>query len=195
MNATFDQRAQVAACTLHFCTSRPAFAATLVTSCNFSRQYAELIDVPIANEHLDSGCHRLIVGVSLGLASSLQRPQMLEFEHTGWCISIVSHDPSPHKCRLLTFAPNMAVSRHPLGAIWAAHLLAPNKKPRRYCGKIITNTAVPPSTYKTPLAARPCVPPVHWAGYCPATIRCPNRATIKNHSARRSSSRRSRIPQ
>src|SRR5215831_15917135 len=91
----------------------------------------------------------------------------------------------PHKCRLLTFAPNMAVSRHPLGAIWAAHLLAPNKKPRRYCGKIITNTAVPPSTYKTPLAARPCVPPVHWAGYCPATIRCPNRATIKNHSARR----------
>jgi len=103
MNATFDQRAQVAACTLRLCTSRLAFAAPLVTSCNFSRQYAELIDVPIANEHLDSGCHRLIVGVSLGLASSLQRPQMLEFEHTGWCISVVSHDPSPSQMQVSNF--------------------------------------------------------------------------------------------
>src|SRR5215471_17161431 len=112
MNATFDQRAQVAACTLRFRTSRLAFAAPLVTSCNFSRQYAELIDVPIANEHLDSGCHRLIVGVSLGLASSPQRPQMFEFEHTGWCISIVSHDPSP-----LTMQVANLGAKH--GAEWA----------------------------------------------------------------------------
>jgi hypothetical protein len=93
MNATFDQRAQVAACTP---SSRLVFAAPLVASCNFSRQYAELIDVPIANEHLDSGCHCLIVGVSLGLPSSPQKPQMFEFEGTGWYISIASHDPSPH---------------------------------------------------------------------------------------------------
>ena len=31
--------------------------------------------MPIANEHLDSGRHCLIAGVSLGLASSLPRPQ------------------------------------------------------------------------------------------------------------------------
>jgi hypothetical protein len=112
------------------CTSRLTFAAPLVASCNFSRQYAELIDVPIANKHLDSGCHCLIAGVSLGMASSLPRPQMLEFEHGVWCISIVSHGPSPSQCRLLISAPNMAVSGRPLGAIWAAYLFAPNKKPR-----------------------------------------------------------------
>ena len=78
--------------------------------------------MPIANEHLDSGCHCLIAGVWLGLASSLPRPQMLEFEHVGWYISILSHDPSPPQCRLLISAPNMAVSGRPLGAIWAAYL-------------------------------------------------------------------------
>jgi hypothetical protein len=66
----FDQRAQVAACALRFLHRRLAFATPLVASCNFSRQYAELIDVPIANEHLDSGCHCLITGFSLGPASS-----------------------------------------------------------------------------------------------------------------------------
>jgi hypothetical protein len=30
---------------------------------------------------------------------------------------------------MLTFAPNMAVSGHPLGAIWAARSFALNKKP------------------------------------------------------------------
>jgi hypothetical protein len=34
------------------CTSRLAFATPLVASCNFSRHYTDLIDVPIANEHL-----------------------------------------------------------------------------------------------------------------------------------------------
>jgi hypothetical protein len=122
------QRAQIAACTLRFLHGRLAFAAPLVASCNFSRQYAEFIDVPIANEHRDSGCHCLIVGVSLGLASSPQKPQMFEFERTGWCISVVSHDPSPSQCRLLISAPNMAVGGRPLGAIWAAYLFALNKK-------------------------------------------------------------------
>src|SRR6516225_5519070 len=64
------------------CTSRLAFAAPLVASCNFSRQYAELIDVPIADQHLDSRYHRLIAGPSLGLASSQLRPQMFEFAHS-----------------------------------------------------------------------------------------------------------------
>ena len=68
----------------HFvsCTSRLAFPAPLVASCNFSRQYAELIDVPIADQHLDSRYHRLIAGPSLGLASSQLRPQMFEFAHS-----------------------------------------------------------------------------------------------------------------
>jgi hypothetical protein len=57
------------------------FALPLLASCNFSRQYAELIDVPITDEHLDSMCHRLIAGPSLGLASSQLRPQMFEFAH------------------------------------------------------------------------------------------------------------------
>jgi hypothetical protein len=63
------------------CTSRMAFAVALVASCNFSRQYAELIDVPIANKHLDGGCHCLITAFSLGPASSQLRPQMFEFPH------------------------------------------------------------------------------------------------------------------
>ena len=86
--------------------------------------------MPIANKHIDSGCHCLIAGVSLGLASSLPRSQTLEFEHGGCCISIVSDGPSPSQCRLLISAPNMAVSGRPLGAIWAVYLFAPNKKPR-----------------------------------------------------------------
>ena len=86
--------------------------------------------MPIANKHLDSGCHCLIAGVSPGLASSLPRPQMLEFEHGGCCISIVSHGPSPSQCRSPILAPNMAVSGRPLGAIWAVYLFALNKKPR-----------------------------------------------------------------
>jgi hypothetical protein len=85
----------VPACALYFLHQPADFAAPLVASCNFSRQYAELIDVPIANKHLDSGCHCLIAGVPLGLASSLPRSQMLEFEHGGCCISMVSHGPSP----------------------------------------------------------------------------------------------------
>ena len=104
-----------------------AFAVPLVASCNFSRQYAELIDVPIANEHLDSGCHRLIVGVSLGLASSLQRPQMLEFEHTGWCISVVSHDPSPLTMHVANFGAKhggeWAPSRRNLGSLFVCKLI------------------------------------------------------------------------
>jgi hypothetical protein len=123
----FDPRAQYLLARFVSCTSRLTFAAPLVASCNFSRQFAELIDVPIANKHLDSGC---IAGVSLGLASSLPRPQMLEFEHGGCCISIVSHGPSPSQCRSPILAPNMAVSGRPLGAIWAVYLFAPNKKPR-----------------------------------------------------------------
>jgi hypothetical protein len=55
---------------------------------------------------------------------------VFEFERTGWCISIASHDPSPSQCRLLISAPIMAVSGRPLGAIWAAYLFVPNKKPR-----------------------------------------------------------------
>jgi hypothetical protein len=55
---------------------------------------------------------------------------MLEFEHGGCCISIVSHGPSPSQCRSPILAPNMAVSGRPLGAIWAVYLFAPNKKPR-----------------------------------------------------------------
>ena len=113
-----------------------ALKAPLVASSNFSRQYAELIDVPIANEHLDSGCHSLIAGVSLGPASSPLRPQMFEFEHGGWCISIVSHDPSPSQCRLPISAPNMAVSGHPPGAIWALVRSKP-KSPAAIAGHIL----------------------------------------------------------
>src|SRR5262249_3615025 len=89
------------------------------------RQYAELIDVPIPNEHLDRGHYCLIAVVSLGVASLLE-PQMLEL---GDCrIRIVSHDPSPSQCRLSISAPNVAVSGRPLGVIWAGYLSAPNIK-------------------------------------------------------------------
>jgi hypothetical protein len=93
----------------------PRPQASLIARCNFSRQYAELIDVPIANEHLDRGYHCLIVVASLGVASLLES-QTFKLR-LGCCIGIVSHDPSPSQCRMLTFAPNMAVSGHPLGAI------------------------------------------------------------------------------
>src|ERR1700758_1043487 len=82
----------------------PRPQASLIARCNFSRQYAELIDVPIANEHLDRGYHCLIVVASLGVASSLLKSQMLESKRNRWCIGIVSHDPSPSQCTLLTSA-------------------------------------------------------------------------------------------
>ena len=83
--------------------------------------------MPIANEHLDSGCHCLIAGVPLGLASSLPRPQMLEFEHSGLCISIVSHGPFPLTMQVANFGANHGGEWAPS---WAAYLFVPNKKPR-----------------------------------------------------------------
>ena len=69
-----------------------SFSASLVARCDLSRQHAELIDIPIPNEHLDRGHYCLIAVVSLGVASLL-KPQMLEL---GDCrIRIVSHDPFP----------------------------------------------------------------------------------------------------
>ena len=94
----------------------------LVARGNFSRQYAELVDGPIANKLLNRRQYLLIACVSLGVASSLLRSQMFEFEHGGWCISIVSHDRSPSQYRLPISTSNMAVSGRPLGAILAAYL-------------------------------------------------------------------------
>jgi hypothetical protein len=48
----------------------------LVARRNFSRQYAEFIDVPIADEHLDRGYQ--IVGISRTVPPPL-RPQSLYF--------------------------------------------------------------------------------------------------------------------
>src|SRR5262249_6536675 len=99
---------------------RSLFSASLVARRDLSRQYAELIDV-----HLDRGHYCLIAVVSL--VASLLKPQMLGL---GDCrIRIVSHDPSPSQCRLSISAPNMAVSRRPRGAIWAAYLFALNIHP------------------------------------------------------------------
>jgi hypothetical protein len=56
---------------------RSLFSASLVARRDLSRQYAELIDVPIPNGHLDRGHYCLIAVVSLGIASLL-KPQMLE---------------------------------------------------------------------------------------------------------------------
>ena len=73
---------------------------TLVARRNFSRQNAELVDVPIANKHPDRGQYLLIAGVSLGVASSLLRSQTFEIKRHGWRISIVSHDPSPSEMQV-----------------------------------------------------------------------------------------------
>jgi hypothetical protein len=80
--------------------------ALLVVRRDLSRQYAELIDVPIANEHLDR--RYLIVGISRTVAPPL-RPQTFDFEINHRHVSIVSHDPSPSQCRSLSSAPKMAV--------------------------------------------------------------------------------------
>jgi hypothetical protein len=40
---------------------------------DFPRRHAEVIDVPIADDHLDRGCHCLIAIASLGVALPLDR--------------------------------------------------------------------------------------------------------------------------
>ena len=39
--------------------------ALLVARCDFPRRHAELIDVPIADDHLDRGCHFVIAVATL----------------------------------------------------------------------------------------------------------------------------------
>jgi hypothetical protein len=78
--------------------------APLVARRDLSRQYAELIDVPIANEHLDRGY--LVAAISRTVAPPL-RPQSLYFEVDGRHISIVNHDPFP----LTMHAPNFRSNR------------------------------------------------------------------------------------
>jgi hypothetical protein len=98
--------------------------ALLVARCDFPRRHAELIDVPIADDHLDRGCHFLIAVASLGVALPLES-QALKLK-LDCCIGIVSHNPSPSGPP--TFAPNMAVGGRSLGTIWAVYLLTPNKR-------------------------------------------------------------------
>jgi hypothetical protein len=98
--------------------------ALLVARCDFPRRHAELIDVPIADDHLDRGCHFLIAVASLGVALPPES-QALKLK-LDCCIGIVSHDPSPSGPP--TFAPNMAVGGRSLGTIWAVYLLAPNNE-------------------------------------------------------------------
>jgi hypothetical protein len=80
--------------------------AQLVAGRDLSRQHAELIDLPVADEHLDRGQHFPIAAHALGAAPALS-PQAFEID----CryISIVSHDPSPSQCRRGGSAPKMAV--------------------------------------------------------------------------------------
>jgi hypothetical protein len=91
--------------------------APLVTRRDLSRQYAELIDVPIADEHLDRGY--LIVGISRTVAPPF-RPQAFDFQIDDRHISIVSHH-HPLTMQVLSSAPNMAVSWQSLGGIWVGH--------------------------------------------------------------------------
>jgi hypothetical protein len=105
-------------------TSPPTNDALLVARCDFPRRHAELIDVPIADDHLDRGCHFLIAVASLGVALPPES-QALKLK-LDCCIGIVSHDPSPSGPP--TFAPNMAVGGRSLGTIWAVYLLAPNNE-------------------------------------------------------------------
>jgi hypothetical protein len=71
---------------------------------------------------IDSRCHCLIAGVSLDLASSLPRPQMLEFEHVGWYISIVKVMAHPLTMQVANFGAKhgdeWAPSRRSLGSLF-----------------------------------------------------------------------------
>jgi hypothetical protein len=75
----------------------------LVERRDLSRQYAEFIGAPIADEHLDR--RYLIVGISRTVAPPL-RPQSLDFEIDGRQIRIVSHDPSPLTMQALNVRSN-----------------------------------------------------------------------------------------
>jgi hypothetical protein len=70
--------------------------APLVTRRDLSRQYAELIDVPIADEHLDRGCHSLIAAGSLGAMSLLESQAFKRVLRLGGRrIVIISHVTRP----------------------------------------------------------------------------------------------------
>jgi hypothetical protein len=68
--------------------------ALLVARCDFPRRHAELIEVPIADGHLDRGCHFLTATLSLGVTLPFgSQAFKLKLD---CCIRIVDHDPSPH---------------------------------------------------------------------------------------------------
>ena len=76
----------------------------LVACCNFSRQYAELIDVPIADEHLDRGHHCLSAIVSLGPMSLLHSQAFkLMLKLGGRRIVIIGHNPVPLTMQVANF--------------------------------------------------------------------------------------------
>ena len=74
---------------------------------DLSRPHAQFIDVPLADDHLDRGC-RFRPGEALPLKFS----QALKLK-LAYCISIVSHDPSPLVMHVANFC-----SKH--GGRWAA---------------------------------------------------------------------------
>ena len=69
-------------------------------------RHAELIDVPIADDHLDRGQHFLSLGVAVPLGSQALNLKL------NCCIGIVSHDPVPLAMKAANFR-----SEH--GGAWA----------------------------------------------------------------------------
>ena len=65
----------------------------LIARLDLSRQYAELIDVPVADDHLDRGCHSQIAAASLGATMSFLKSQALKLmlKIGGRRIVIISH--------------------------------------------------------------------------------------------------------
>jgi hypothetical protein len=64
---------------------------------DFPRRHAELIDVPIADDHLDRGQHSLSLGVAVPLGSQALNLKL------NCCIGIVSHDPVPLTMKAANF--------------------------------------------------------------------------------------------
>ena len=69
----------------------------LVARPDLSRQYAEFIDVPVADDHLDRGCHSQIAAASLGATMSFLESQALKLvlKLGGRRIVIISHVTRP----------------------------------------------------------------------------------------------------
>src|SRR6516165_11362428 len=105
--------------------------ARLFARCDFPRPYAELIDIPVADNHFDRRRRFVTATQTLGVAVPFaSQACKLKLDY----VVVVNHGPSPSPCKVTNFCFNhggeWAFSRHNLGGVCARSEQRPASAPR-----------------------------------------------------------------